>query len=73
MLLKSFIVFEVWIYKNIVNGTKEMITEAIKNIHLFQKSAPSILQKIKNANKFEKIIRLILIIYFCINQMYNNN
>lgn len=43
-----------------ISGTIESITDQIKNCPLCQKSAPSITQKSKNANKFHKIIHEIL-------------
>jgi hypothetical protein len=68
MLLNSFVVFFISINKIIIRGIMENITAPIKNNHLFQKIAPSIFQKSKNANKFSKIkldiFKNFLYIYF---------
>ena len=57
-------------YKNIINGIIETIILKTKNCSLFQKSAPSIIQKNKNANKFAKIIHEIRIsfLYILVNK-----
>jgi len=59
ILLSCFKVFCISIYKSIVNGISEIITDKNKNSSLFQKSAPSIIQIDKKANKFKKIIKVI--------------
>jgi hypothetical protein len=60
ILFKSLIFFLVSTIIIKINGIIENTIEPIKNAVLFQKSAPSILQKSKNASKFNKINKEIL-------------